>query len=71
MDDIITHGDLNKCQGCCELSAEEIIRALKELYARQPYRRGGSLNHPHRWKLMFSREPSTPGKEHARPPRRR
>ena len=32
MDDIITHGDLNKWQGCCELSAEEIIRALKRLY---------------------------------------
>src|ERR1700720_2520961 len=31
MDDIITHGDLNKWQGCCELSAEEIIRALKRL----------------------------------------
>ncbi len=34
MDDIITHGDLNKWQGCCELSAEEIIRALKRLYGR-------------------------------------
>jgi len=33
MDDIITHGDLNKWQGCCELSAEEIIRALKRLYS--------------------------------------
>ncbi len=32
MDDIITHGDLNKWQGCCELSAEEIIRSLKRLF---------------------------------------
>jgi CBS-domain-containing membrane protein len=32
IDDIITHGDLNKWEGCCELSAEEIIRALKRLY---------------------------------------
>jgi CBS domain-containing protein len=32
IDDIITHGDLGKWQGCCELSAEEIIRALKKLY---------------------------------------
>jgi predicted transcriptional regulator len=34
MDDI-THGDLNKWQGCCELSAEEVIRALKRLYSRK------------------------------------
>jgi CBS domain-containing protein len=34
--DIITHGDLNKWQGCCELSAEEIIRALKRLYGQKP-----------------------------------
>jgi len=34
MDDVITHGDLNKWQGCCELSAEEIIRSLKRLYAK-------------------------------------
>jgi CBS domain-containing protein len=34
MDDIITHGDLNKWEGCCELSAEEIIRSLKRLYAK-------------------------------------
>ena len=38
MDDIITHGDLNKWQGCCELSAEEIIRALKKLYTHRPAR---------------------------------
>lgn len=34
MDDVITHGDLNKWEGCCELSAEEIIRSLKRLYAK-------------------------------------
>jgi CBS domain-containing protein len=34
MDDIITHGDLNKWEGCCELSAEEIIRTLKQLYGQ-------------------------------------
>ena len=32
MDDVITHGDLNKWQGCCELSAEEIVRSLKRLF---------------------------------------
>jgi CBS domain-containing protein len=35
MDDIITHGDLNKLQGCCELSSEEIIRSLKKLYGQK------------------------------------
>ena len=30
MDDIITHGDLGKWEGCCELSSEEIIRSLKK-----------------------------------------
>jgi CBS domain-containing protein len=35
MDDIISHGDLNKWQGCCELSAEEIIRALKRLFGQR------------------------------------
>jgi len=34
MDDIITHGDLNRWEGCCELSAEEIIRSLKRLYSK-------------------------------------
>lgn len=34
MDDIIAHGDLNKWEGCCELSAEEIVRSLKKLYRR-------------------------------------
>jgi len=34
MDDIITHGDLNRWEGCCELSAEEIIRSLKRLYGK-------------------------------------
>jgi len=35
IDNIITHGDLGKWQGCCELSAEEIIRALKRLYGQK------------------------------------
>jgi CBS domain-containing protein len=35
MDDIITHGDLGKWQGSCELSAEEIVRALKKLYGQK------------------------------------
>jgi len=35
MDDIITHGDLNKWEGCCELSSEEIIRSLKRLYGQK------------------------------------
>jgi CBS domain-containing protein len=35
MDDIITHGDLGKWQGSCELSAEEIVRALKRLYGQK------------------------------------
>jgi hypothetical protein len=39
MDDIVTHGDLNKWEGCCELSAEEIIRSLKRLY-RKPGEKG-------------------------------
>lgn len=34
MDDVITHVDLNKWEGCCELSAEEIIRSLKRFYAK-------------------------------------
>ncbi len=34
MDDIITHGDLKRWEGCCELSAEEIIRSLKRLYGK-------------------------------------
>ena len=34
-DDIITHGDMGKWQGCCELSSEEIIRALKRLYGQR------------------------------------
>jgi CBS domain-containing protein len=34
MDDIITHGDLHKWEGCCELSSEEIIRSLKQLYGQ-------------------------------------
>jgi CBS domain-containing protein len=35
MDDIITHGDLNKLEGCCKLSSEEIIRSLKRLYGQK------------------------------------
>lgn len=35
IEDIITHGDLGKWQGCCELSGEEIIRALKKLYVQK------------------------------------
>jgi CBS domain-containing protein len=35
MDDVITHGDLNKLEGCCELSSEEIIRSLKKLYGQK------------------------------------
>jgi signal-transduction protein with cAMP-binding, CBS, and nucleotidyltransferase domain len=35
MDDIIIHGDMGKWQGCCELSSEEIIRALKRLYGQR------------------------------------
>lgn len=35
MDDIVTHGDLNKWEECCELSSEEIIRTLKKLYGQR------------------------------------
>lgn len=35
MDDIISHGDLNKWEGCCELSSSEIIGSLKKLYRRK------------------------------------
>jgi hypothetical protein len=35
MDDIIAHGDMNKWEGCCELSSEEIIRSLKKLYGQK------------------------------------
>lgn len=35
MDDIIIHGDLNKWEGCCELSSEETIRSLKQLYGQK------------------------------------
>jgi CBS domain-containing protein len=35
IDDIIAHGDLNKWEGCCELSSEEIIRSLKKLYGQK------------------------------------
>jgi CBS domain-containing protein len=35
MDDIIVHADLNKWEGCCELSAEEVVRSLKKLYGQK------------------------------------
>lgn len=35
MDDVVTHGDLKKWEGGCELSAEEIIRSLKKLYGQK------------------------------------
>lgn len=35
MDDIVTHGDLNKWEGCCDLSSEEIVRCLKKLYGQK------------------------------------
>jgi CBS domain-containing protein len=35
MDDIIAHGDMNKWEGCCELSSEEIIRSLKKVYGQK------------------------------------
>ena len=35
MDDVITHGDLKKWEGGCELSSEEIIRSLKKLYGQK------------------------------------
>ena len=35
IDDIVRHGDWNKSAGCCELSSEEIIRALKRIYGQQ------------------------------------
>jgi hypothetical protein len=35
MDDILLHADLNKWEGCCELSSEEVIRSLKRLHNQQ------------------------------------
>ena len=35
MDDILEHADLNKWEGCCELSSEEVIRSLKKLHTQQ------------------------------------
>jgi signal-transduction protein with cAMP-binding, CBS, and nucleotidyltransferase domain len=35
MDDILTHGDLNKWLGCCEISSEEIIQSLRRLYGQK------------------------------------
>jgi len=34
MDDIITHGDLNKWEGVCELSSEEIVRSCMDRSSR-------------------------------------
>jgi CBS domain-containing protein len=35
MDDVIVHADLNKWEGACELSAEEVVRSLKKLYGQK------------------------------------
>ena len=35
MDDIIAPGDMNKWEGCCEVSSEEIIRSLKKPYSQK------------------------------------
>ena len=35
IDDILLHADLNKWEGCCELSSEEVIRSLKRLHNQQ------------------------------------
>ena len=35
MDDVIVHADLNKWEGACELSAEEVVRSLKRLYGQK------------------------------------
>lgn len=35
MGDIITHGDLNEWEHCCELSYEEIISSLKKIYGQK------------------------------------
>ncbi len=35
IDDVITYGDLNKWEECCELSSDEIIRSLKKLYGQK------------------------------------
>jgi CBS domain-containing protein len=31
LDDILTHADLDKWEGCCELSSEDVIQAFKRL----------------------------------------
>lgn len=38
MDDVVMHGDLNKWEGVCELSSEEIIKTMKKLYGQKPTR---------------------------------
>lgn len=35
IDDILTHSDLNRWEGCCELSSEKVIRSLKRLQGQQ------------------------------------
>jgi signal-transduction protein with cAMP-binding, CBS, and nucleotidyltransferase domain len=35
IDDIVSHSDKNKTQGCCELASEEIVRTLKRIYGQQ------------------------------------
>src|SRR5579859_7168751 len=35
MDDVIVHADIDKLQGFCELSSEEVIRTLKRVYGQK------------------------------------
>ncbi len=35
MDDILLHADVNKWEGCCELSSEEVIRSLRRMHGQQ------------------------------------
>ena len=35
MDDVIVHADIDKLQGFCELTSEEVIRALKRVYRQK------------------------------------
>ena len=35
MDDVIVHADIDKLQGFCELSSEEVIRSLKRVYGQK------------------------------------
>ena len=38
MDDVVTHGDLKRWEGGCELFSDEIVRNLKRLYAKPDLR---------------------------------